>query len=103
MNDGTRYLSPETIKTIITNVSEFEKYWKKYQGDYVVAHFNTITTEEVEDRVKSMIEKISSEFQDGDEIIHFDDFGIAPELCEREYVLIRRNGKVVKSILIRMS
>ena len=42
-------------------------------------------------------------YQDGDEIWHYSDFGFAPERCERESVLLVRNGVFVKNHIVKMS
>jgi hypothetical protein len=98
-----RTIQPETTKAIFNCLPDFEKYWTNKNEQYLKKYSSVHTKEEMINVNTSTIQKISSEFRDGDEIIHFDDFGYAPERCEREFVLIRRNGKVVKSILIRMS
>jgi hypothetical protein len=102
ISDGTRYLEPKTIKASFRSLEHFKIYWQKHDYDFV-KRYSFITEEEAQSNFKEMMQKISSEFQDGDEIIHFDDYGIAMKRCEREYVLIRRKGKVIKSELIRMS
>jgi len=46
------------------------------------------------------IEKL---YQDGDEIWHYDDFGFAPKMCEREAILLVRNNEIKRCHIIKMS
>jgi hypothetical protein len=103
MNDGTRYLIPETIKATFGSIKDFETYWLKKNQEFVEKYPQIGTPEEAIEVTNKTVKEIASEFKEGDEIIHFDDFGFAMEKCEREYVLIRRSKKVVKAVLIRMS
>lgn len=48
-------------------------------------------------------EDINNLYQDGDEIWHYDDFGFAPSRCERECILLVRNGEIIKGHIIKMS
>ena len=96
-----RYLGKESKRHIFIDLKEFEKYWLNHNKEWAIRLSET--QEETLKVTKKTTDKISSEFKEGDEIIHFDDFGIAPERCEREFILLRRDGKIVKSILIRMS
>lgn len=48
-------------------------------------------------------EDIKNAYKDGDEIWHFNDFGIAPKKCEREAVLLVREGEFIKAHLIKCS
>ena len=46
---------------------------------------------------------IKNLYQDGDEIWHYNDFGFAPSRCEREAVLLVRNGEFIKNHIVKMS
>jgi len=101
--DGTRYISSKTIKAKFNDIEDFAQYWTKNdlklygnRPDIFPPDKISIITNEVIDEVKNNLQKKC-------EIIHFSDFGIAPERCEREYVLIRKNKEVIHSILIKMS
>lgn len=42
-------------------------------------------------------------YRDGDEIWHYNDFGFAPRMCEREMVFLIREGKIIKGHIVKMS
>jgi hypothetical protein len=46
---------------------------------------------------------IKNLYQNGDEIWYYSDFGFAPERCEREAILLVRNGKFIRNHIIKMS
>ena len=46
---------------------------------------------------------IKDEFKEDDELWYFNDFGIAPKMCEREAIFLVRNGIIIKDHLLRMS
>lgn len=53
-------------------------------------------------------QEISSEFKEGDEIAHYDDYGYDENgnsmyRMAHESLLLKRNGKVIKSVCVRMS
>jgi hypothetical protein len=52
---------------------------------------------------KDFIEKIENDYQVGDELWHFNNFGVAPLMSSREYIILRRNNETVKTFLIKMS
>jgi hypothetical protein len=56
-----------------------------------------------ENNIMSFFIDILSKFQDGDEIWHHDDFGIAPKFFERECLLLVRDNCVMEYKLLRMS
>jgi hypothetical protein len=98
-----RCIEPETTKAKFNNISDFEIYWLDKILQFIKRYPGIGTEEEAIVIANKTIKNIASEFKNGDEIIHFDDFGYAPKRCEREHVLIIRDGKVIKSELIRMS
>ena len=98
-----RTIEEKTTKAIFGSIKDFEKYWIDKNEKFIEKNPSLGTHEEAIEISNNTIRQISSAFQEGDEIIHFDDYGVALPSCEREFVLIRRNGKVVKSELIRMS
>lgn len=101
LQDGYRRIRPETTMATFSNIQDFKENWLKRNED-LAKQFNA-TQEEAEEVTNQTVNKIASEFKDGDEIIHYSDFGIATKNCEREFILLKRNGEIIKSELIRMS
>lgn len=97
-----RFREENPVKGTFYFIKDFAPYWKKRDEDFLKEH-PIITLEEAENYRKTLIQKISSEFKEGDRIIHFDYYGIATPRCESEYLLIKRDDKIIKSITIRMS
>jgi hypothetical protein len=96
-----RYKENSVIKAVFTFVQDFEKYWEKIDNEFCKKYPLTITAEEAKEYRKKIIQELVQVFRAGDEIIHYDDFGIATLRCESEKILVKRNGKVIKSIMIR--
>ena len=65
--------------------------------------FKAKTVEKFMDEYRYLPDEIKDKFQDGDEIWYFSDFGISSKWCEREAILLVRNGKFVETHLIAMS
>lgn len=65
--------------------------------------FKAKTVEEFLTKCSYVPYDIKELYQDGDEIWHYNDFGFAPERCERESVLLVREGKFIKNHIIKMS
>ena len=65
--------------------------------------FKAKSIEEFLSRYPYIPKDIMDKYQDGDEIWHHDDFGIAPSRCEREAVLLVRNDDIIESHVIRKS
>jgi hypothetical protein len=90
-----------TIKGKYKSFSDFKSHFN------LMDNFNFKTTEAIKnDLIKSFecfLKKIEDNYQDGDEIWHYDDFNISPERCGREYILIKRNNKTTKQFMVRMS
>ena len=103
VGDGMRNINEKTIKATFTNIKNLETYWLKKNQEFVKKYPEIGTPEDAIEITNKTVGEIASEFKEGDTVIHFDDYGVAMEKCEREYLIIRRNGKVVKSVLIRMS
>jgi hypothetical protein len=103
LHDGYRSIDESSTKASFSSYSDFEQYWRNKCEEFSLKYPKIYTKEDVEGAISYTLDKISSEFKEGDEIIHFDDFGIAIKKCEREFVLLKRNGQIIKSVLIRMS
>lgn len=103
LRDGYRTLTEETTKAILNSLSDFEKYWKDRNQKKLEKNPLRFTKEEMDGFTAKTILKVSSDYKENDEIIHFDDHGIAPRHCEREFLMIRRNNEIVKTVLISMS
>ena len=93
------------------SINDFEKYWLDKNKEFAKKYLGIATEEEVVEITNETIKEVMSVFKDGDEIVHYNDppvfqsndDKIMVARLSREYVLVKRNGKVIKSILIRMS
>lgn len=101
MYDGYRTLEEKSIKATFSSIKDLEVYWLKKNEEYIKNGIGT--QEEAVEVTNKTVQEISSKFQEGDEIIYFSDFGIAPERCEREFLLVKRGNNLVKTVLVRMS
>jgi len=98
-----RNIFPETIKAKFSSVEDFTKYWTENDLKLYHEEFSFLPIEDIKNATKEVVDEVKDNFKEDCEIIHFSDFDIAPKMMEREYVLIRKNKEVVRSILIRMS
>jgi len=91
----------KTIKAKYSNLTEFKSKFD------IMSNFNFSMPKEFRDemikRGNDFIKKIEDSYTTGDELWHYDNFDVAPKQCGREYIMLIRNNKTVRSFLIRMS
>jgi hypothetical protein len=101
--EETIHLDQNTVKSEFYNIQDFRSYWKKYSEKRSTEYNMAFSEEELIEIINSTVEIIGKEFIVSDRIIHYDSFGMAPERCGREFVLLANGNNIKKSVLIRMS
>ena len=106
--DMDRYKEENVIKKKFSSIKELERYWLDKNLQYINQYPEFGTPEEAKNITDKTVKRISDIFQDGDEILHYDDYcydgdGISVSRLSSEKLLLRRNGDIIKSVLIRMS
>jgi len=89
------------IKAKYNSIEDFKK--KFTFADYFPYDFMEDAPKTIVESYRSFIENIVGIYQKNDEIWHYDDFGVAPIMSSREYIMLIRDGKTIKEFMIRMS
>lgn len=106
--DIDRYKEENAIKKKFSSIQELEQYWLDKNLQYISQYPEFGTPEEAKNVTDKTVKRISDVFQNVDEILHYDDYcydgdGISVSRLSSEKLLIKRNGDIIKSVLIRMS
>ena len=108
----------DPLKAKYNNIDDFKKYFtfKLYYPHDVPEDYKKTekesyvrTIEKLEEYYKYFIEKIESEYKEGDELLHFSSFDVSqlrryfPMRGCVEYIVLKRDGKTIKEFVVRRS